>query len=89
MADDQPVIEFPCDDYPIKVIGTSAATLRSSVVEIVRRHDPGFREDCVEEQLSSRGNYTSVRLAIRATGEPQLRALHRDLMANPLVKLVL
>lgn len=87
--DEAPRIRFPCDDYPIKVIGASSETLVSAVVAIVRAHDERFEEATVEERLSREGNYTSVRLSIRATGETQLKALHRALMAHPLVKLVL
>lgn len=87
--DDAPKIQFPCDDYPIKVIGASSDTLVSSVVAIVRVHDDGFEEATVDARRSRQGNYTSVRLSIRATGELQLKALHEALMAHPLVKLVL
>ena len=87
--DEEPLIRFPCDDYPIKVIGASHETLVRAVVAIVRAHDEGFEEATVEERVSREGNYTSVRLSIRATGEPQLKALHEALMAHPLVKLVL
>ncbi|MGE0624596.1 MAG: YbeD family protein [Pseudomonadales bacterium] len=87
--DEEPRIQFPCADYPIKVIGASSETLVSTVVAIVREHDEGFEEATVEERRSREGNYTSVRLSIRATGEPQLKALHEALMAHPLVKLVL
>lgn len=87
--DDAPRIRFPCDDYPIKVIGASSDELVSSVVAIVRDHDGGFEAATVEERRSREGNYTSVRLNIRATGEAQLKALHEALMAHPLVKLVL
>jgi putative lipoic acid-binding regulatory protein len=38
---------------------------------------------------SRAGKYCSVRLSITATGEPQLRALHRALLEEPLVKLVI
>lgn len=86
---DTPTIEFPCDDYPIKVIATSSSTLTSRVVEIVQSHDSQFSPDAVQEQPSSKGTYISVRLRIRATGEPQLKALHAELMAHPDVKLVL
>jgi putative lipoic acid-binding regulatory protein len=86
---DRPVIEFPCEAYPIKVIGNSSGLLRQTVVSIVREHDAGFEEATIREQPSRQGTYTSVRLSIRATGEPQLKALHRDLMAHPLVRLVL
>ena len=86
---DKPVIEFPCDDYPIKVIGTASEHFASSVVAIVKVHVAEFEEQTLMEQPSSKGNYTSLRLSIRATGEPQLKALHTDLMAHPQVKLVL
>ena len=89
MNEQKPVIEFPCDDYPIKVIASHSTTLLQSVVEIMQEHDMTFRKDCVEERPSSKGNYVSVRVCIRATGEPQLQALHRDLMALPFVKMVL
>ncbi len=86
---ESPRIEFPCDDYPIKVIGESHELFRRQVMGIVRRHDASFREGTVTEQPSRRGNYTSVRLLIRATGEAQLKALHGELMALPCVKMVL
>lgn len=83
------VIEFPCEHYPIKVLGISDGNLETAVVEIVRRHDHAFEPTSVQIQPSSRGNYASVRLSILATGEPQLKALHAELIAHPLVKLVL
>lgn len=85
---DAPTIEFPCD-YPIKVIATNDASLKTSVLEIVRLHDASFCEESVSLHDSREGKYCSVRLSIRATGERQLKALHRDLLANPLVKMVL
>ena len=88
MTDDAK-IDFPQPGYPIRVIGDSHETLREQVIAIVRRHDPELREDLVELVKSREGNYSSVRLAILATGEDQLRALHRELMAHPLVKMVL
>ena len=86
---DRPTIEFPQADYPIRVIADSHEQLRDEVVEIVRRHDDALTEERVEVVTSREGSYCSVRLAILATGETQLKALHRDLMAHPLVKMVL
>lgn len=86
---DKPVIEFPCDDYPIKVIGSASESFASSVVAIVKVHVKTFEAESLVEQPSSRGNYTSLRMSIRATGERQLKALHADLMSHPQVKLVL
>lgn len=85
---DAPKIEFPCD-YPIKVIGINHHSLRETVVEIVRRHAPDLTEESISLRDSRAGTYRSVRLSIIATGEPQLKALHKALMAEPLVKLVI
>ena len=86
---DKPTIEFPCDGYPIKVIAVSDAELKASVIEIVKKHDDTLIPETVTVQNSSEGNYSSVRLSIRATGEAQLKAMHKDLMSHPLVKMVL
>jgi putative lipoic acid-binding regulatory protein len=85
---DTPKIEFPCD-YPIKVIGVKHHALRARVVAIVRNHAPELAEESISLRDSRAGKYCSVRLSITATGEPQLRALHRELLDEPLVKLVL
>ena len=82
-------IQFPCDDYPIKVIASAHENLEASVLEIVQVHDECFDDRTVSFSHSRNGNYISVRLKIRATGEPQLKALHEELMAHPCVRLVL
>ena len=87
--EEKPVIEFPVDDYPIKVIGAAGHEFLASVAAIVQTHDEAFAADQVISQPSSKGNYVSLRMSIRATSETQLKALHTDLMAHPLVKLVL
>lgn len=86
--DESITIEFPCD-YPIHVIGTNHPRLRQTVLTIVRMHAPDLDETRVSVRDSSGSKYRAVRLSIRATGERQLKSLHRDLMADPLVKLVL
>ncbi|MCZ6641281.1 MAG: DUF493 domain-containing protein [Gammaproteobacteria bacterium] len=85
---DSITIEFPCD-YPIKIIGVSKPVFRETVVEIVRLHAPNLDEKTISERASKNGTYCAVNLSIVATGEPQLQALHLDLMAEPLVKMVL
>ena len=83
-----PRIVFPCD-YPIRVIGHGHADFRANVLRIVAEHAPGFDEAEVSVRDSREGAYVSVMIRIVATGEPQLRALHAALMADPSVKLVL
>jgi putative lipoic acid-binding regulatory protein len=85
---DAPAIEFPCD-YPIKIVGDNHADFQSAVVEVTRRHAPEVTEERVSVRASRRGNYASVTIVIRATGEPQLKRLHEDLKRHPAVRLVL
>ena len=83
-----PRIEFPCD-YPIKVIGDVGDDSESRIIDIVRRHAPEITPDEISTRHSSNGNFQSVRLTIVATGEAQLQALHKELMALPGVRMVL
>jgi len=82
-------IAFPCADYPLKVIAESAADLETQVLGIVAVHVEDFDRDTVSLHPSREGRYTSVRLSITARSEEQLKSLHTDLMAHPLVRLVL
>jgi uncharacterized protein len=83
-----PKIEFPCD-YPIKVVGDSDELFAETVVELTRRHAPEVTGEQVSVRSSRHGNYCAVTITIRATGEPQLRALHETLRRYPLVRMVL
>jgi len=84
-----PKIEFPCPDYPIKVIGKKSEQFQSFVAEIVQLHAPDFDETCITVQDSSKGTYCSLRMFITATGEKQLKDLHEQLIASDQVHLVL
>lgn len=89
MAEPQaPKIEFPCD-YAIKVIGEAAPDFKEFVVAVVGRHAPELTEADVSINESRNGRFTSVRLNIVATGEPQLRALFEELKASGRVHMVL
>lgn len=83
-----PKIVFPCD-YPIRVIGYRTVDFRATVLRIVREHAPDVAEDDITIRDSREGGYCSLRLSFVASGEPQIRALHAALMADPVVKLVL
>jgi uncharacterized protein len=85
---DAPRIEFPCS-YPIKIIGHKVPEFRANVLRIVETHAPGFSSAEVSVRDSRQGAFCSVSVTITATGEPQLRALHAALVAEPAVKLVL
>lgn len=82
-------IEFPCADYPIKVLGKNSDDFRDFVIEVVRCHAPDLDVSRITVQNSGKGTFQSVRLFITATGEPQLKALHAQLIASDRVHIVI
>ena len=85
---DPPKIEFPCD-YPIKVLGRSVEDFENLVLEVFEVHAPGFSRERITVRGSSGGKFTAITVYITATGEPQLAALHEDLLATGLVQMVI
>lgn len=83
-----PVIEFPCD-YPLRVLGDAGAAFVGDVLDVVARHAAPVPESAVTLRASRHGRYQSAGFRIRATGELQIKALYKDLMAHPSVKVVL
>jgi putative lipoic acid-binding regulatory protein len=86
---DSVTIQFPCKDYPIKIVGEAAPDYRERVLDIVEKHAPGFDRTTVTVRDSSNGRYCSVTVRITATGEPQLKAMFEDLKQHPAVRMVL
>lgn len=84
-----PKIEFPCEDYPIKVIGRGGEDFKGMVVEVVQQYAPDLELSKVSIQDSKKGTFQSVRFTITATGEDQLRDLHKALMATGRVNMVI
>jgi putative lipoic acid-binding regulatory protein len=84
-----PKIEFPCENYPIKVLGESAPELHTYVIEVMERHAPGFDQTRITINESSKGKFQSVTVWITATGVDQLTAIHNDLRINRLIKMVM
>ena len=88
MADQDTLLEFPCD-FPLKIMGKAEDALAQTVLEIVTRHAPGFDAATMEIRASSGGKYVSLTCTVAATSKPQLDALYMELTAHPLVKVVL
>ncbi len=82
------LIEFPCD-FPLKIMGASAADFAQAVAAVVARHAPDFDPAAMEMRASSAGHYLSLTCTVRAVSQEQLDALYRDLTAHPMVKVVL
>lgn len=85
---DAPRIEFPCD-YPIKVMGRSSDAFESIILEVFERHAPGFDQQTITANVSSKATFTSLTITITATGPEQLEALHQDLLATGHVTMVI
>lgn len=84
-----PKIEFPCPDYPIKIIGRDGPDFQEVVISVVRLHAPDLDLTKIELQASSKGTFTSIRIKITATGADQLDALHQALKATGRVQMVI
>lgn len=84
-----PKIEFPCEDYPVKVMGEASEAMREFVLETTERHAPKYDRNKISIRSSNKGRFQSITVFITATGKEQLQAYHRDLIANPAVKMVL
>lgn len=83
-----PKIEFPCADYPIKVIGDTGVGFTDMVLEVLGKHAKTDMATLAQRQ-SSNGKYTTVQLHIVATGEDQLRDINSALRATGRVHMVL
>jgi len=90
MAEQQPPkIEFPCEDYPIKILGDADLEMHNHVLDIMELHAPGFDQSRITISQSSKGRFQSLTVWITATGEQQLRAINDDLRSNKKVKMVI
>ncbi|WP_461535716.1 HP0495 family protein [Spongorhabdus nitratireducens] len=86
-APEAPRIEFPCD-YPIRVMGDAAPDFKDFVCRVMKKHDPEFNGEA-KVRDSRTGKYLSVLVTIKATGEPQLKAIFEELKASGRIKMVL
>lgn len=92
MADQEPQapkIEFPCTNYPVKIIGDSHDQFISKIMEVVKRHAPEVDEERISVRDSSNGRFVSVQVHITATGPEQLQKLNEDLRDTGVVRMVL
>ena len=85
---DGPKITFPCD-YPIKVIGDGVVGLSDLVLKIASEYDDTLTADKLSERQSREGNYRSITIRFRATGEDQLALLCSALKKQDVIRMVL
>jgi putative lipoic acid-binding regulatory protein len=82
------LIDYPCD-FPIKIMGAMQETFAQTMVDVVISHDPEFHAGKLEMRPSTKGNYLSLTVTVRATSREQLDNLYRALSSHPMVKIVL
>lgn len=85
-AEKDALFNFPCD-FPIKIMGQNADTLRPHVEETTARL--GVESVSLTERPSAKGNYLAITLTIRATSRGQLDELYRALGESADVKALL
>ena len=88
MAEEESLIEFPCD-FPIKVMGETHDDFTDTIIAVVRTHLPDFDVSNIETRGSSGGRYTSLTCTVYVTSKVQLDDLYRALTAHPMVSVVL
>ncbi|MEM5530760.1 DUF493 family protein [Gammaproteobacteria bacterium AS21] len=83
-AQDQtpPKIEFPCADYPIKVIGHNTLDFQDYVISVMKKYDASFNVAKVTHQDSKNGKFRSVRMFMTAQSEEQLMQLNSEFKAS-------
>ena len=81
-------LEFPCA-FPIKIMGRRQDGFAQLIADIVVRHAPDFDPSTLEMRTSSAGNYLSLTATVNATSREQLDDLYRELVAQPMVAMVL
>lgn len=90
MVDQEPPkIEFPCEDYVIKIVGDACDEMVDFALKTTESFAPGFDRDKISIKKSGKGRFHSVTLFITATGVEQLQSYHRALMAHPNIKMVI
>lgn len=84
-----PKIEFPCDDYLIKVVGDVHPDYKPFVASVLVKYDATVTVERFTENLSKNGRFTSLTVRMRIEEENHLTLLFNELKANSMVKMVL
>ena len=87
-AASESLLKFPCA-FPIKVMGRTRDGFAQAIVTVVARHAPDFDPATLEMRASKEGNWLSVTASVNAISREQLDNLYRELVAHPMVKMVL
>lgn len=84
----KPVVELPCSDYPIKVIGDAEPEFRRQVEDVLQTLQVDYSSD-MKEAPSRNGRFISLTILITAEHEQQLSTLNTKLRQLDCVRMVL
>lgn len=85
----RPKIEFPAEDYPLKIIGKNCKNYRTLVEEVLNSKNIKYKQNSIELIPSSNNKYVSLRLNILAESEQQLKSLNQTLIETKKVIMVI
>lgn len=88
MADQETLLEFPCE-FPLKIMGRREDDFAQTIAAMVLVHAPDFDIATMEIRPSRNGNYLALTCTINAVSKQQLDNLYREISAHPLVKFML
>jgi len=84
-----PKIEFPCENYPVKIMGDATEEMLEFALSTTEHYAPEFDRTTATLKASSKGRFQSVTVFITATGIEQLEGLHQTLVASKAIKMVI
>ena len=84
-----PKIEFPCPNYPLKILGYKRPEFEGACLSVLEIHAPDFDATKISFRDSKNGRFVSMSVAITATGAAQLQQIFEDLKATGHVVTVL
>jgi putative lipoic acid-binding regulatory protein len=70
-------------------MGAMQDAFAQTMVDVVSTYDAEFHAGKLEMRPSTKGNYLSLTVTVRATSREQLDNLYRALSSHPMVKMVL
>jgi len=86
---ERPRIEFPCADYPVKVVARASEDLRPRLDAVFARHFGAVDAGRVVARDSAKQNFVSFTYRVDVTDPSQLAAVHAELMKEAGVVMVL
>ena len=86
---EKPMIVFPCESYPIKVVARADEGLRDRLDAVFVRFFGEFPAERVHERQSAQANFVAFTYEMTVNDISQLSELHEELKRDGAVVMVL